>query len=286
MTGYDIVDAQVHLTRDFGPEQIRHSMEALGIRSVMIDEFWGVTPEFRVQPGELFGDGLTRPVSPTAHAMALETPDRISYLQRVERRDPLLREVMALLGASQGARAVRVTLHNTQEREGFSNGAYDEVFQLAVEHDLPLCVLGPDVTTLAAILQRFPALRIVLDHCGWPRHEQHWRQILAAAELPTVVLKWSHTGRAVNKIAGIDADAPGSELDETLLREFDRALDRFGAQRIMWASDVTQEKRSWAQLLAFVTHHRTLPESDKQWVLAGTARDVFSWPATPPDPSL
>ena len=266
---FDVVDTQVHLTRELGREQILHSLDALGITSVVIDEFWGVTPELRVMPGDLLSSGLTRPLSPTAQAMAFESPDRVSYLQRVERQDPLLREVISLLGASDGCRGIRAMLLNRDERAAFADGRYDEIFTLAVQNDLAVCVLAPDVSTLPEVALRFPELRIVLDHCGWARHAAHWQEILDVARLSQVSLKWSHAARAF-----------GDEA--TIAREFLRALDAFGVERVLWASDVTQDERSWHDLLAFVTHHPTLSHADKQWVLGRSAREVFRWPVSSP----
>jgi L-fuconolactonase len=278
---FDIVDAQVHLTRDLGCEQILWSLEALGINSVIIDEFWGVTPELRIQPGDLLADGRSRPLSPTAQAMALDQPDRVSYLQRIEPHDPLLEEVMALLGASDGCRAVRLTLLNAADRAGFGDGSFDRVFELAIRNDLALCVMGPDITTVADVIGRFGGLRLVLDHCGWTRSAAHWDAVLGTAALAQVSMKWSHTSRAFANVAG-----PGGDITTTTEREFLRALDAFGPQRLMWASDVTQEQSSWAELLAFVTHHPTLSPGDKEWVLGRAARTIFDWPASSTPPLL
>lgn len=278
---FDIVDAQIHLTRDLGREQILWSLEALGIDSVIIDEFWGVTPELRIQPGDLLADGRTRPLSPTAQAMALDQPARVSYLQRVEPRDPLLEQVMTLLGASEGCRAVRLTLLNAGDRAGFGDGSFDRVFDLAVRNDLAVCVMGPDIATVADVIDRFGDLRLVLDHCGWARSAAHWDAVLTTAALPQVGMKWSHTSRAFANVAG-----PGGDVTATTEREFLRALDAFGPERLMWASDVTQEETSWAELLAFVTHHPTLSVGDKEWVLGRAARTTFRWPATPTPSTL
>jgi len=276
---FDVVDAQIHLTGELGREQILWSLEALGISGVIIDEFWGVTPELRILPGDLLADGRSRPLSPIAQAMAIEQPDRVSYVQRVEPLDPLLGEVMSLLGASEGCRAVRLTLLNGHDRAGFADGSFDRVFELAVRNDLAVCVMGPDIATVADVIGRFGDLRLVLDHCGWARNATHWDAVLATAAMPQVSMKWSHTSRAFANVAGPDGD-PTATTD----REFLRALDAFGPERVLWASDVTQEDRPWAELLAFVTHHPTLSRGDKEWVLGRAARTTFRWPdplATP-----
>ena len=61
------------------------------------------------------------------------------------------------------------------------------------------------------------------------------------------------------------------------------AVAAFGAQRVLWASDATHDEAGtgWPDSLAFVRQHPGLSETDKAWVLGGTARRLYRWPATP-----
>ncbi len=268
----DVIDAQVHLTLEMDEARISNSMDALGIRSVVIDEFWHVTENLQGMPCAPLPGGVFRPLSPYAQAAALRCSDRFSYLQRVERRDPEIGSVVRLLGSSPGCRAVRLLLLNGEQRGAFVSGGYDEVLGAAQAQGLPVCVLGVDVASLPVVRDRFPGLPIVLDHCGWPRNPEHWEQILQVGSLPNVYLKWSHAFRAF----GGDEDPAAATQ-----REFLRALEAFGLQRVMWASDITQEESgaSWADLLGFVRDNPALSGGDKQWVLSRTARSVFGWDA-------
>jgi len=273
-TPIDIVDAQVHLTLDMDERTILASMDALGITGVVADEFWHVTENLAGMPCAPLPGGLFRPLSPYAQAAALRHPDRFSYLQRIEPRDPELDAVMTLLGSAPGCRAVRLVLLGGAQRAAFGSGGYDHVLHAAQARALPVCVLGADMTTLPAVASRFPDLPIVLDHCGWPRNAQHWEQILQAASLPTVALKWSHAFRAF-----------GAAMNpaEATQREFLRALEDFGVRRVMWASDINHDESgaSWSALLGFVRDNPALSAGDKSWVLARTARSVFGWPQPP-----
>ena len=267
---FDVLDAQVHLTTDLDEKRLLAAMDALGIASVMLDEFWGFTDDMRPLPYASLPEGRSRPLSLFAQAAAVRHPDRFAYIQRVERRDPQLEAVMRLLRSSPGARGIRLVLIGGNERAAFTAGAYDEVLELAQELGFPVCVLGVDARSLAAVADRFPQLLVVLDHCGWPSKAPHWEVILEAGALPTVHLKWSHAHRAF---------ACGGDLGE-MRRQFTRALEAYGPQKLMWASDITQEESnaSWSELQSFVLDNPDLSAEDTQWVLAGTARTVFGWP--------
>jgi len=267
----DIVDAQLHLSPDPGLGAVTTAMDALGIRSVLFDELWGRNERGRSTPCIEFGDVAARQVSPLAHAAALQDPARFGWLQRVTRHDPAFPEWVALLAAS-GCRALRVVTFDKDECARFADGGYDELLSLAQEHQLPLCLLARDVgALLEATAPRFPRLQFVVDHCGWVRKEQHWRDVLALARLDNVWLKWSHFHRAFGD---------GVVAAEGVQRALRQALGAFSAQRILWAGDVTHEETSatWAQLLFFLLHNPAASDLEREWLLGRTARAVFRWP--------
>jgi L-fuconolactonase len=269
----DVIDAQVHLTLDLDETALLASMNALGITGALLDEHW-VTSDQALPAAPLPG-GAFRPLSLYAHGAAIRHPQRFKYIQRVERTDPELSGVLRMLGASPQCVAVRILLLSAADRSGFTDGAYDEILAGAQEQRLPVCVLGPDARTLGAVTDRFPRLDLVLDHCGYGRKPQQWEAVLAAATLPRVHLKWSHAWRIFGPLECADAPLAVTR------REFHRAIRAYGADRILWTSDVTEEEspQSWSQLLSFVREDPELSDTDKASVLGGAARRVFGWPA-------
>jgi len=168
-----------------------------------------------------------------------------------------------------------VVLIGRTEREAFGSGEWDEVLALAQDHQLPVCVLGPDVATVPAVARRFGGLQLILDHCGWCRSVEHWDGILALGSVENVSMKWSHAARAF----------PPTETQ----RQFERAVDAFGVQRLLWASDITEDESesSWSELMSFIADNPALSAGDREWVLGRTARQVFRWPvpAAPSHPT-
>jgi predicted TIM-barrel fold metal-dependent hydrolase len=68
---------------------------------------------------------------------------------------------------------------------------------------------------------------------------------------------------------------PGQQLSPILRR----AVDAFGANRVMWASDfsVNQRGESWAELLFGVRGCPLLSEAEKALVLGGALREWVGW---------
>jgi len=103
-------------------------------------------------------------------------------------------------------------------------------------------------------------------------HAQAFARVLQTAEFPQVALKWAH--------APVSFDAAG--YPNLAARPYLRAaVDAFGADRVMWASDVSvnQTGESWAELLFAIADNPELSAEERAWVLGGTARRWLNWPA-------
>jgi predicted TIM-barrel fold metal-dependent hydrolase len=112
----------------------------------------------------------------------------------------------------------------------------------------------------------------VIDHCGLPREIGEFDQVLALAKYRNVFLKWCHAPRVFRA-----AEYPFPEVMPHLAR----ALDAFGRERIMWASDFTAIRtgHTWAEALFYLRDNPSLSEGDKEWILGRTLRTVLDWPA-------
>src|SRR5580692_3396908 len=126
----DIVDGQAHLGPG-GIAEIKAAMDALGIKSVLIDEFWlGSSiemPTYAIPVGTGF---VRRTVTPTAELAALAHPDRFSYVVRPDRRDPEMRSLIRLARDAPHARALRITPGLAKaELSALAAGDYDDMFK-------------------------------------------------------------------------------------------------------------------------------------------------------------
>ncbi len=294
----DIVDSQVHIGPGGAAEMVA-AMDALGIKSVLNDEWWMGTPG---DPGYRVGDKAFRPTSPTAELAAWTFPGRFSYLVRVDPRDPDLKSVIRFVRDAAYARALRILPGMSRaEVADFAKGVYDDVFALASEYGLPIFVqISGHTHLLERIVKKYPDSRIVICHCGmppgaklWPIFAKmeglpdsmdYWRKVgeepldrvfdkvLQAAKWPQVALKWAH--------APVMFDAAG--YPNLAARPFLRkALDAFGAERVMWASDISanQTGESWAELIFAIRENPQVSAGEREWVMGKTARTWLNWEA-------
>lgn len=289
----DIVDAQLHI----GPGMIDttlESMDQLGIKSVLIDEYWfwlrqeaGSPTE--IEPGYRLENGAWRASYPVAKLASNLHPDRFSFFVRLDRKDPNPEEFMRRVAASPHARAFRLlATWSLEEAEAFVNGGYEPLLDLAQDVGLPVCIFIPGyVEHLPRYLAKFPRLTFVLDHCGMglPDHPPgrseaeaarsqslaYFDEVLKLAEYPNVALKWSHAPTMFGA---------GPFPYEAARLQLRRAITAFGADRLLWGSDSTlANNHSWSDLLLYVKDDPELSDDEKAWILGRSARRVLKWPA-------
>jgi predicted TIM-barrel fold metal-dependent hydrolase len=288
----DIVDSQVH----FGPggiDELLAGMDALGINAVLADEFWGLD---NWGPGYRLANGVLRVTAPTAELAAAQHPNRFSYVLRVERLDPEVESLVRMASDAPGIRAIRTLPSLTaEELAAFKDGAYADVFNTAGSVGLPVFLyIAGQVHLLPPYLEQFPQVHFIIDHCGMPMEQgisfldaetpdqakgvnvhsgpdiSYFDEVLKIAEYPNAALKWSHAQGMFGVL-----DYPFNDLMPFLRR----ALDAFGPERIMWASDMggNQTGESWAELLFYIRDCPAFTDTEKEWLLGKTVRTLLDW---------
>ncbi len=249
-------------------------MDALGIRSALIDEFWTREQDGRRHfPGFHLPNGALRATPAQAQHVSNQYPDRFSYLVRVDFRDPQIDAVMRGVAEAPHARAVRMVLNTPEAVQALVAGDCRRCFAAAADHGVPVFVITHgESPQLQPTLKAFPGLRIILDHIGMARQPGQFEDVLTLAAYPNVALKWCHA-----EVSFGASRYPFPEVEKPLRR----AIAAFGAERIMWASDFTirQSEFNWADRLFYIRNSPTLTAEEKSWILGRTARRLLDWPA-------
>ena len=296
----DIMDSQAHLGPGGAAEMVK-AMDALGIASVLVDEWWMGTPGHPYYPvGE--GGLAIRTTSPTTELACWQYPGRFAFLVRADRRDPDLKHVIKFWRDNPNVKALRLSPGMSRaETKAFAEGEDDAIFQCAADFGLPVFLqISGHCDLVARYAKKFPSVKIIICHTGmppgpvlaaifsqmeglpdsaeyWARvaaepKDQAFAKVLKAADNTNVALKWAH--------APVMFEAPGYPNLGTR-PWLKQAVGAFGAERIMWASDISanQTGESWAELIFAIRENPELGEQEKASILAGTAREWLNWPA-------
>ncbi|MFJ4632984.1 amidohydrolase family protein [Streptomyces sp. NPDC088847] len=145
-------------------------------------------------------------------------------------------------------------------------------WEQAGELELPVCLqmrLGPATAQLVELLERFPGVKVLLDHIGYPdiaaSPARAGAEVAELAAHPGLHLKLTHRNLERLRDAGEQAwDFLGP------------VVEAFGAQRIAWGSNCPAAEQSLPELLALAREVLAgLPERDRQEIFAGTARRLY-----------
>jgi L-fuconolactonase len=302
----EIIDAQVHLNQlsaDWRTASIDsliaagiQAMDAVGIDRVLIGEAHGFDAQFRPL-GEELPNGAIRTAFPFSERAVELHPGRFAYHVVVDFRDPELDRLTAEVQTRSGANSMRIVpVPQTGAVESLEHGEFDALFASAERYRVPVFAWVPGrAHLLLPYIQRFPKLQFIIDHCGvgvaplrtggelpvtmqsslTKSRDDRLTELMRVYEMAqyrNVALKWCHAPGLLS-----EEDYPYRDVIP-LLRQ---AIEVFGVERIMWASDYTvardQNANSWAQCLYYLLDSDQLSRTEKEWILGGSARQVLSW---------
>ena len=300
----EVIDAQVHLNQllphwrtaglDEAVEAGVQAMDAVGIDRVLIGEVHGLDENYRLI-GELLPNGAIRTSRPFSERAVEMYPDRFAYYALVDPLDPDLDSVTRQIAARPGAGGLRIIpLLETGEVARLERGEYDSLFAAAERYNMPVFAWVPSrAAMLVPYAERFSNLQLIVDHTGvgaaplrsgrelpattasslteaLADRIEEFARVCEMARYPNIWLKWSHAPMLLT-----EADYPYADL-LPLLRQ---AIDAFGAERIMWASDYTiarvENGNSWAQCLYYLVDSGVLSRTEKEWILGGSVRRLL-----------
>lgn len=195
-----------------------------------------------------------------------EQPDHIHHLKRLSAHPKFL-----------GARPM------IQDIEDVNWMLRDDVrwgFRTICDLDLTLDALGlpRHLDNFLTLFKRYPAMRVVIDHCMKPQIRDH-------ANNPKLFQDWAdgmarladQTG-AYCKLSGLVTEADEGWSIEDIRPSANHVLQTFGAHRIMWGSDwpVCRLRASygkWRVVAEKLAAH--LDQGDRARVFGGTAVEFY-----------
>ena len=253
--------AMAPLWRDVEPELLRPELDACGIDRIVV-----------VQAAETLVENLY------TLGLAARFPWIAGVVGWVDLASPSLAEELLALRATGRLVGVRPVRDDNRSIAWLLDGRLAAGLRCLAAEGLVLDVLvqNPDEIPLVTHLaDNHPELRIVLDHCGKPdirggRFETWADAIDALARHPLVTCK----------LSGLPNQAlPGAGV-EPLRLYAEHVLDRFGPDRILWASDwpplllSTHGYRDWWTMTGDLLSG--LDDDARDAVLGGTARRVYA----------
>jgi predicted TIM-barrel fold metal-dependent hydrolase len=265
----EIVDAQIHANHR-GIDQSIAIMDAVGVNAAVID----IWPPVRHK----LPNGITRFEYPFGEEAVARFPERFAYVVRFDPNDLEIDDLMAQVRRAPGRLCTRIA-SPAFDLKVMREGGHERILAAAGKHGVPVMIYpGGQYAALTNYVRKFDDVQFVIDHVGMVMEraampgqlEITIDQLLTYAKYPNVAVKWGHAPRLSRE--------PFPYRD--LIAQLRRVIDAFGVKRLMWASDytVTADHHTCAESLFCLRSADQLSESDKEWILGKTAREILSWP--------
>ena len=129
----------------------------------------------------------------------------------------------------------------------------------AADHDLSICMQmsASGIPQLVKMIERFPKVKILLDHMARPTLDDG-PPYAAAASLTKRNFEQAVSGKAT---------------PETF---FPKLVAEFGAERLSWGSNYPSSEGSMPEILAVAKKAlAVLPQKDQDWIFAKTAQVLY-----------
>jgi predicted TIM-barrel fold metal-dependent hydrolase len=205
-------------------------------------------------------------------------PDRFAVMGKVDLQRGGGKDVLKGWRDQPGMLGVRLTFHRDADRPWLSDGTADWFWPEAAFHDIPVMVHAPErLAEIGEIAERYPELRVIIDHMGFARATMDdaagpaVERLNALAQYPNVFVK-------VSALPAFSTEPyPFKNLHEPLRR----VIEAFGARRAFWGSDITRVPKScsYRQVVTQFTEELDfLSADDLDWIMGRGLAECLRWP--------
>jgi len=243
-----IIDAQVHIwsqtvtptsglhrkVAKFTAEELLPEMDDAGVDAALIHPPRGWDPD--------------------SNALAIEAvrkyPDRFAIMGNFALENPDNRKLIHGWRKQPGMMGLRWALLQPAEQKLLHEGALDWIWPEAEKAGIAVAMMGGIfLKQFRSIAERYPDLKLILDHCGLNRLGQdaeafiHLDEMTALAKLPNVAVK------ATGAPGYSTHPYPFKNLHDGLQRIF----DAYGPDRFFWGTDITRMPCTYRQCVTMFT---------------------------------
>jgi L-fuconolactonase len=272
-----IIDTHVHIV---APDQDRYPRKLARVNSDWVIDMSGETMLEMIAQA-----GIDRAMLVQAHSayeydnsyvadVAAAYPKHFTSVCIVDPARPDATEQLTYWVKERGVRGLRLFAAAEREPQWLDDPSTFALWERVADLDIPVCVCirFRQLLRLRPIIERFPQVRVALDHLGSPRLEdgppyEQAAPLFDLVTLPNVYLKFS----SINLYAAARGKSTTRDF-------FGRLLKVFGARRIMWGSNFpnTYDRSLKDQLALALRELSFAPAVDRQWLFADTTKSL--WP--------
>lgn len=269
-----IVDAQIHLWGSGLPSNLAHRQ----VTSFTAAEAIRLMDEGGVDAAVIHPP----PWDPGSHELALaavsDYPGRFAIMGELALDDLASRSRIATWRDHPGMLGLRYLFLGEPARTRLQDGTPDWLWTDAERSGVPIAVLATDsLREIGAIAERYPGLRLTIDHLGGRGGNTTLKDAAAMTHMPELLALARHPNVAVKATGapGYSSEAYPFPIMQTYLRQI---YDSFGPHRMFWGTDITKMPVSWRQCITMFTEELPwLTGKDKALVMGEAICAWWGW---------
>ena len=203
-------------------------------------------------------------------------PNRYAVMGRLDPEDPQSRGQLADWRKQPGMLGLRFTFHIPQLVTLLTEGHMDWVWADAQKYSVPIYVLVPHplVHLIDAVAQKYPGLKLTMDHLSIPSNTKdadafrNLDMLLAIAKRPNVAAK----------VSALPCYSTGKYPYKELHGHLRRVYDAFGPKRMFWGTDLSRSPIPYRQHVTMFTEEIPwLTADDKAWIMGRAVCEWLGW---------
>jgi predicted TIM-barrel fold metal-dependent hydrolase len=276
-----IIDAQIHVWAHHMPNNPRHNQ----VKSFMPADVLSLMDEAGVDAAVIHPPSWEPEVIAIAKQAVRDNPGRFAVMgllplddERDQQGDEQSRNFIAGWRSEPGILGLRCSLKSGTSQQGVHDGSLDWAWETAQNAGVPITALAADsLDDLGVIAERFPGLRLTVDHLGGSGGSTSLKDAAAMAHMPQLLALAKYPNIAV-KATGIPGYA-GDQYPFPAMQTYVRQVfDAFGPDRLFWGTDISKMPCSWRDCVTMFTEELPwLSDADKICVMGDALCDWWGW---------
>ena len=280
-----IVDAQIHLWGTGLPNNQAHRQ----VTAFTAGEAIALMDADGVDAAVIHPPSWDPGSTDLALAAVRDYPGRFAILGSLPLEDSAAAAAIATWRDQPGMLGLRFLLLDEPYRSWAADGTLDWLWAAAEAAGVPVALLATDsLGDVAGIAQRFPGLRLTIDHLGGRGGNTTLKDAAAMTHMPALLALAKHPNVAV-KATGLPGYSAEPYPFPTMQGYLRQVFDAFGPDRVFWGTDITKMPCSWRACVTMFTEELPwLGADDKRLIMGAAVRAWWGWPAAgeaPPGPA-
>ncbi len=245
-----IVDSQIHIWQNGKMSSHHRQNPTYSIDDAVAEMASAGVDGAVIHPPSAFGE----PSNAYAVEAVRQHPEKFCILGHFDLTSPDRENIVARWHERPGMRGFRFTLSESHQKSWWTDGSLDWFWAASEKADMRIGLLasGGNIAALGKIAQRYPGLKLHIDHIGRGGGRAAAKDDAAYKDLPEMLALAKLPNVAV-KLSGAPSTSSASYPYKNIHGYLRQIIEAFGPERCFWGTDITRMPIPYRQCVTMFT---------------------------------